>query len=44
MFMDEFPEFDRRAKEALRQPLEDGKITIARTSATVSYPSNLMVL
>lgn len=44
MFMDEFPEFDRRAKEALRQPLEDGKITIARTSATVSYPSNLMVV
>lgn len=44
MFMDEFPEFDRRAKEALCQPLEDGKITIARTSATVSYPSNLMVV
>ena len=44
MFMDEFPEFDRRAKEALRQPLEDGKITISRTSATVSYPSNLMVV
>ena len=44
MCMDEFPEFDRRAKEALRQPLEDGKITIARTSATVSYPSNLMVV
>lgn len=44
MFMDEFPEFDRRAKESLRQPLEDGKITIARTSGTVSYPSNLMVV
>ncbi len=44
MFMDEFPEFDRRAKESLRQPLEDGVITITRTSGTVSYPSNLMVV
>ena len=44
MFMDEFPEFDRRAKEALRQPLEDGKITITRTGGSVSYPSNLMVV
>ncbi len=42
--MDEFPEFDRRAKEALRQPLEDGKITITRTGGSVSYPSNLMVV
>lgn len=44
MFMDEFPEFDRRAKESLRQPLEDGKITIVRSSGTVSYPSNIMVV
>ena len=44
MFMDEFPEFDRRAKESLRQPLEDGVITITRTGGTVSYPSNLMVV
>lgn len=44
MFMDEFPEFDRRAKESLRQPLEDGVITITRTSGTVSYPSNLMIV
>lgn len=44
MFMDEFPEFDRRAKEALRQPLEDGIVTITRTSGTVTYPSNLMVV
>ncbi len=44
MFMDEFPEFDRRAKESLRQPLEDGRITITRTGGSVSYPSNLMVV
>ncbi len=44
MFMDEFPEFDRRTKESLRQPLEDGIITIARTGGTVSYPSNLMLV
>lgn len=44
MFMDEFPEFDRRSKESLRQPLEDGVITITRTGGSVSYPSNLMVV
>lgn len=44
IFMDEFPEFDRRAKESLRQPLEDGVITITRTGGTVSYPSDIMVV
>lgn len=44
MFMDEFPEFDRRAKESLRQPLEDGIVTITRASGTVTYPSNMMVV
>lgn len=44
MFMDEFPEFDRRAKESLRQPLEDGIVHISRTSGSVTYPSNLMLI
>lgn len=44
MFMDEFPEFDRRCKEALRQPLEDGIVNIARTSGSVTYPSSLMLI
>lgn len=44
MFMDEFPEFDRRAKESLRQPLEDSKVTVTRASGTVTYPSSLMLV
>lgn len=44
LFMDEFPEFDRRTKESLRQPLEDGVVTITRASGSVSYPANLMVV
>ena len=44
IFLDEFPEFDRRAKESLRQPLEDGIVTITRTSGTVTYPSNILLI
>lgn len=44
LFMDEFPEFDRRTKESLRQPLEDSKVTISRAGGSISYPANLMVV
>lgn len=44
LFMDEFPEFDRRTKESLRQPLEDSKVTISRAGGSISYPANLMVI
>lgn len=44
LFMDEFPEFDRRAKESLRQPIEDGVVNIARASGSVTYPSNIMMI
>ena len=44
LFLDEFPEFDRRAKESLRQPLEDNKVTITRASGTITYPSNIMAI
>lgn len=44
LFMDEFPEFDRRAKESLRQPIEDGIVNISRASGSVTYPSNIMMI
>lgn len=44
IFMDEFPEFDRRSKESLRQPLEDGIVNISRTSGSYTYPSNIMLV
>ena len=42
LFLDELPEFDRKALEGLRQPLEDGQVTIARAAMTAVFPSSFM--
>ncbi len=44
LFLDELPEFKRDVMEAMRQPLEDGTITVSRVAATVSYPSRVMLV
>ena len=44
LFLDELPEFNRNALEALRTPLEEHIVTISRTNSTVSYPCNFMLI
>ena len=44
LFLDELPEFSRTAMECLRQPLEDGKVTISRVSASLAYPCSIMLV
>jgi magnesium chelatase family protein len=42
LFLDELPEFGRAALENLRQPIEDGRVTIARAAQTIQFPSKFM--
>ncbi|HEX9023951.1 MAG TPA: YifB family Mg chelatase-like AAA ATPase [Geobacteraceae bacterium] len=44
LFLDELPEFKKHVLEVLRQPLEDGKVTISRALMSITYPSRLMLV
>ena len=44
LFLDELPEFHRRTLEVLRQPLEDGEVTISRAAGSLTFPSNVLLV
>lgn len=44
LFLDELPEFKRNVLEAMRQPLEDGTVTVSRAALSISFPSRFMLI
>ncbi|MEG0249877.1 MAG: YifB family Mg chelatase-like AAA ATPase [Peptostreptococcus sp.] len=44
LFLDEFPEFGRRTIDSLRQPIEDGKVSISRLNRSITYPAQFILL
>ena len=44
LFLDEMPEYSRQTLEALRQPLEDGVVTVARVHSTITFPAETMLI
>lgn len=44
LFLDELPEFSRSSLETMRQPIEDGKITVSRASGSLTYPCSVMLV
>ena len=44
LFLDELPEFSKQVTESLRQPLEDGVVTVTRAAAKITYPSTFMLV
>ncbi|MBX6422813.1 YifB family Mg chelatase-like AAA ATPase [Thermosulfurimonas sp. F29] len=44
LFLDELPEFNRRALEALREPLEEGRVTITRATGSLTFPARFMLV